>query len=922
MCASHTGIASDAHYSHLAVKKSIWIFLLAIILPSLILGWLALLSTDDQQVLVEKWTSELYQKEAEGVATSVRAAVEEQRRGFNSAVREMIGNQDAEKLAVTFATDLAKVWTRKAVGFVINKDGMIVSPTDQQARNNKEWQEFLMGNSAFLSANVPATVYWMSGEELNRPDNILYNKKGKVALSQAPVQSKLSEQAVDEKAATARFDAAKVQSDGSLAPGLGVSSNSLATGTLQSPKEETLKEKESGRRELKLDQPRDGTLADHGLTDADASAAPDKYYYDSSVEPTGRRRMRVATISEPEKDSNVYDSSVQNSGSFGLSDKVAGDADSLRLGGVEFKPSPKKDNLTFEFKNEFRVTPNTGAQFSETAPVNTPALEAPVVTAAPAAAPVANNELLLSADGQPKRQSPSYSGRGLSSTELNAALAVSNKSEVVLPSAADTSGWKAEGSHGEKAKTLSKPLPAPAAPQAAVPEVGGESVSKDEVKQTELYAYKTTVSRSVTPQRQQVQPSAAWSQLTSATADFRALTEGSTEGIISRYVQDKLEIIFWMRPSQAPEMIFGCRLHVESLEDLWKDAVLSHVQSNYADSTGVSLPTSASKKSTEYVLALLDDRARPVITQPAAERARDWKRPFVATEIGEILPHWEVALYLIRPDQLQLSAKNVRRTLIFLIITSLAAIGWGCWVVMADTRRQLVLAQKKTDFVSNVSHELKTPLTSIRMFAELMQNGNAQTTSKFPQYLRIIMVEAERLTRLINNVLDFAKIERRQKTLDRKPLDLHEVVARVWEGQELHLRENGFVTRWEMAEPPYPVTGDEDALAQVLVNLISNAEKYSGNSSKEVELHTYMDGAFVCVSVLDRGLGVPNGEERKIFEAFYRAHDSLSSGIQGSGLGLTLAQRIVREQGGEIIYHPRNGGGSVFTLRMPLAKST
>ncbi len=269
----------------------------------------------------------------------------------------------------------------------------------------------------------------------------------------------------------------------------------------------------------------------------------------------------------------------------------------------------------------------------------------------------------------------------------------------------------------------------------------------------------------------------------------------------------------------------------------------------------------------------------------------------------------------MRPQQLQENARDVRRNLLLLIAVALAAIAFGGWAVFADARRQLALAQKKTDFVSNVSHELKTPLTSIRMFAELMQSGNV-AEEKRPQYLRIIMAEAERLTRLINNVLDFARMERKQKRYDFRPLDLHEVLARTWEGQELHLREQGFQTRWQDAPGPYPVRGDEDALAQVLVNLISNAEKYSGER-KEVELHSYLNDGSICVSVLDRGSGVPVGEDGKIFEAFYRAHDSLASGIQGSGLGLTLAQRLAQEHGGEIIYQPREGGGSNFTLRLP-----
>ena len=144
----------------------------------------------------------------------------------------------------------------------------------------------------------------------------------------------------------------------------------------------------------------------------------------------------------------------------------------------------------------------------------------------------------------------------------------------------------------------------------------------------------------------------------------------------------------------------------------------------------------------------------------------------------------------------------------------------GGWLIVTDLRRQLTLARQKTDFVSNVSHELKTPLTSIRMFSELLAEGRVTDAAKQRSYLQVITAEAARLTRLINNVLDFAKMGRRQKRFEMKPLDLHPLVARVWEGHEMHLRDAGFTTRWESATGPHPVLGDEDALAQVLVNLL------------------------------------------------------------------------------------------------------
>jgi signal transduction histidine kinase len=124
-----------------------------------------------------------------------------------------------------------------------------------------------------------------------------------------------------------------------------------------------------------------------------------------------------------------------------------------------------------------------------------------------------------------------------------------------------------------------------------------------------------------------------------------------------------------------------------------------------------------------------------------------------------------------------------------------------------------------------------------------------------------------------------------------------------------------------LPETALPVRGDPDALAQIIVNLLSNAEKYS-NGRKEIQIRVRRTDApapLAEVMVLDRGAGVPRGGEEKIFEKFYRAHDSLGSGIEGSGLGLTLARQMARAHGGDVVYEPREGGGSCFSLRLPLA---
>src|SRR6185503_4370728 len=176
-----------------------------------------------------------------------------------------------------------------------------------------------------------------------------------------------------------------------------------------------------------------------------------------------------------------------------------------------------------------------------------------------------------------------------------------------------------------------------------------------------------------------------------------------------------------------------------------------------------------------------------------------------------------------------------------------------------------------------------------------------------------------RLTRLINNVLDFARMERGEKKYSFQDCDVVQLVRETCETFRPHLETNGFKFETHLPEIGLNIQCDRDALAQVLVNLLSNAEKYSGER-KDIAVELTEQSTplpFLELKVLDRGLGVPEHCREKIFEQFYRAHDSLASGIQGSGLGLTLARQIARAHGGEITCEQRPDGGSIFILRLP-----
>lgn len=424
------------------------------------------------------------------------------------------------------------------------------------------------------------------------------------------------------------------------------------------------------------------------------------------------------------------------------------------------------------------------------------------------------------------------------------------------------------------------------------------------------YGNKAPVSRSVIPQQAgnaqmpaQQELQQQFSKLAPSEAEFRQLIGQDTEGMLARFVDNKLAVWLWCRATTNPQLIFGAQLDLGRLKSEL-GGLFQQLEPALRDALCV---------------ALLDDNAKPAAVSRSGFRA-NWKRPFVATEIGEALPHWEAAAYLLDPAKLMRSAQTLKFTLGLLIGLLLVAIASGSWLIVADLNRQLLLARQKTDFVSNVSHELKTPLTSIRMFSELLSEGRITDPAKQRSYLAIIAAETARLTRLINNVLDFARTERGQKKYRFQKCDLVEVARELAETYRPHLEAEKFRFDCALPEEPLCVNADRDALAQVILNLLSNAEKYSGDT-KEILLRVQPCSTplpHVELAVFDRGLGVPAGSEEKIFEKFYRAHDSLSSGIQGSGLGLTLARQIARAHGGEVAYNRRDGGGSCFRLRLPL----
>lgn len=243
-------------------------------------------------------------------------------------------------------------------------------------------------------------------------------------------------------------------------------------------------------------------------------------------------------------------------------------------------------------------------------------------------------------------------------------------------------------------------------------------------------------------------------------------------------------------------------------------------------------------------------------------------------------------------------------------------LGAGLFLVYSNVRREMHLSRLKSDFVANVSHELKTPLALVRLFAETLEMGRVQGQEKAHEYYRVINKESQRLTQLINNILDFSRIEAGRKEYRLAPTNVGRVVASVLETYRFPIEQQGF-TLEQAVDPDLPlVDADEEALTQALLNLVNNAIKYS-RDDKHLRVEARKDGDHVRLTVVDRGIGVAKPEHKKIFEKFYRAEDSLVHETKGSGLGLSLVKHIMDAHGGRVEVDSAPGRGSVFTLVLP-----
>jgi signal transduction histidine kinase len=245
-----------------------------------------------------------------------------------------------------------------------------------------------------------------------------------------------------------------------------------------------------------------------------------------------------------------------------------------------------------------------------------------------------------------------------------------------------------------------------------------------------------------------------------------------------------------------------------------------------------------------------------------------------------------------------------------LLVPSLA------WLYFRESSREIRVAHQRVSFVNQVSHELKTPLTNIRLYAE-MARARAEDRNDADSVRQLAVVESEtaRLSRLIQNVLNFARKQRDRLTVLTKPVDLAEVIERVAEHWRPILEKRGF--RMEVDVPQaMPMRTDADAVEQIVGNLLSNAEKYAADG-QVVRLQTRMDEAGVTVAVEDAGPGIPASKQELVFEPFERLRSDLREGVSGTGIGLTISRELAELLGGRLSVDPTYRQGARFVLTLP-----
>ncbi|MBU0881265.1 MAG: HAMP domain-containing histidine kinase [Candidatus Omnitrophica bacterium] len=313
-----------------------------------------------------------------------------------------------------------------------------------------------------------------------------------------------------------------------------------------------------------------------------------------------------------------------------------------------------------------------------------------------------------------------------------------------------------------------------------------------------------------------------------------------------------------------------------------------------------------------YQVKIFDDTGRPLGGPPP----KDLGAPVLRKSMRGI--SYIIAVYEKYPVLIKGLEERKHRLTSYMavIIFSALFVLCGSFFTLSALSREWRLTELKSEFVASLSHDLRRPLTSIRMFSEMLKTGSVQSEEKKREYYNIISGESEQLTNMANNILDFSRIERGRKRYEFKNEDITAIIRATIERFKSYMAHESCKVTLNMEPGIPPIKIDADSIAQAITNLLTNAFNYSP-FDKEITVNVVKRPKEVAIEVIDNGLGIPRSERKKIFRRFYRV-ESKDTNVEGSGLGLTLVKYAAEAHHGKVVVESKEGSGSKFLLILPM----
>ena len=362
----------------------------------------------------------------------------------------------------------------------------------------------------------------------------------------------------------------------------------------------------------------------------------------------------------------------------------------------------------------------------------------------------------------------------------------------------------------------------------------------------------------------------------------------------------------FFRVDLGPQPVYGIHHRTQSatviglLDEQGIESVLAGYKDTFAGSDSA------------YRIIDASDRLVAGVAQPQDNH-------FATAPVAQCFPGWKVELYFKGGEVFEKAAKRQIAVYIWtgalVILLIFAAGGFATRAV----GRQIRLNKMKNDFIATVSHELKTPLASMRVLVDTLLEGNVKDEAQSEEYLRLTAKENERLSRMIDNFLTFSRMERNKKAFEMTPVNPAAIANDAAEAVRTKYASHNCQFAVEIAENLPEISADHDAMVTILVNLLDNACKYTGDQ-KQITLKVFTEGDYICFAVSDNGIGLARRHIRRIFDSFYQIDNSLARKAEGCGLGLSIVKFIVDAHKGKITVESKSGKGSTFTVKLPLKR--